>query len=259
MGELQDLFGGDLDYYYALTEAYQEEQYIAPLSQVDPIVQEAIQSGDVVAYDTPYSAYTSEGDYYAQLTEAYQDSGYIPPLATIDPGVKEAMLSGTIVAPSVYATLPEEAAIDWTRVGDIAPVFPTYITTPQPAPLPYKGNLVATPPINKLSTGGLKMDFDWNSILGLASTALGAVSPVAGSILGAVTGAVTGTKGGGTLGGQVVARHKGYMAIKTTTGKTIWVKTARHRRPSRRGGGGGMNMPFMRQLMQMKMMEKVLK
>jgi len=104
------------------------------------------------------------------------------------------------------------------------------------------------------------MAIDWGGLFsgGISGLTTGGVG---GAVLGAVSGAVGGgTKGaaGSILGGQIQERHAGHIKVKTTSGKTVWIKTAHRRRYSRRRGGGGMN-SMLKQAMQFKMLSQAMK
>lgn len=88
---------------------------------------------------------------------------------------------------------------------------------------------------------------DWASLLGGVGT----------TVLGAVSNVLGGTSKGSLVGGTVQSSGGGRITIKTTSGKLVTIKRAKHRR---RGysRGGGMN-SMLKQAMQYKMLSQAMK
>lgn len=118
---------------------------------------------------------------------------------------------------------------------------------------------------------GVKSLFDEPGFPGAHLTLNPDGSPAVGSVTTGSTVVTSGPGGGSTywgdkkmiagiIGGQVLARHRGFVQIMTASGKVVWIKTAKQRRPrAGRSAGGILGKGFMAQLLQLKMMEKVLK
>ncbi len=99
------------------------------------------------------------------------------------------------------------------------------------------------------------MAIDWSAILGSAGSmvGLGAVGQGLGSMLEG--GAATGK--GALIGGTVMSSGGGRITIKTSSGKMVVIKRAKHRRYARRAGGGMNSM--LKQAMQYKMLMSAMK